>query len=374
MLSMNIVIYDTEHFETTYALIRILDRPQNTIAIFTTQKMERVLKEMLADKADMYSWFISTKSSLRFVFRIYNYCKRNNVPYLFLNTVSYHHIYFGILCFILKKTKSILTVHNANNFFNPKLKFRLRSLIQLLGKKVLARTVSNFATLLNSTKQYIDQTFQTKKRILVLPGAIYEGHIDENVLDSVLSLVVCGSIDQYRRDYDQVFELAHELEKKQLTTQIILLGSAVGEVGKKIISKCLAAKFQFVDLTTYTADFVSTAEYQSKIVKCNFIFQPLKKILQKPDEQPEEYGLTCCSGAFFDAVRFAKPLLLPDNIQLSAEVANQCIPYHSISELAEFLNGLTVTKKNTWLHQAEINSLNFTPHLVGQQVFRIDIK
>src|SRR5215212_2295699 len=100
MLPMNIVIYDTEHFETTYALIRILDTPQNKIAMFTTQKMEGVLKEMLAEKVHMYIWFISKKSSLRFVFKIYNYCKRKNVSYLFLNTVSYHHIYFGILCFI----------------------------------------------------------------------------------------------------------------------------------------------------------------------------------------------------------------------------------------------------------------------------------
>jgi len=367
---MNIVIYDTEHFETTYTLIQILDIPQNKITVFTTVTMEPVLKEMLAENAHRYVWLTSKKSSLRFVFTIYNYCKRENVSHLFLNTVSYHHIYFGVLCFILKRTKSILTVHNTNNFFNPILKFRFRNIMQFLGKKVLASTVSTFATLLQSTKQYIHEVIERRKPIIILPGSVYDKKINENAIrKSHLSLVVSGSVDQYRRDYDQVFELALELEKKQVATEIILLGSASGEQGKKIISKCLATKFQFVNLKAYTSDFVSVTEYESKFHQCDFIFQPLQKIYHKPNEQPEEYGLTSCSGAFFDAVRFAKAVLLPANIHLTAELVNQCIPYQSIPELAEFLKNLTGNQYTYLLHKAERNSLNFSVDIVREYLF-----
>src|SRR6266540_4432714 len=110
---MQIVIYDTEHFETTYALIRIFDTPQNNITIFTTVEMSILLKQMLSEKAGCYSWMIKDKRS--YTFDLYKYCRRKKASHLFLNTVSYHHIFFAILCFFLRQTKSILTIHAANS-------------------------------------------------------------------------------------------------------------------------------------------------------------------------------------------------------------------------------------------------------------------
>jgi hypothetical protein len=368
---MNIAIYDTEHFETTYALVRTLDTPQNELYIFTTSNMESVLKQMLGEKTNKYHWVIQKKTSLRFAFHLFSCCKRKAISYLFLNTVSYHHIYFGIICFFLKKTKSVLTIHDTNNFFRPKVNASFRQIMHFFGKKVLIRNASMYATLLESTRQYIHKVYKIKKPIIVLPGAVYEEGKKTAVYSAkTLSLVVCGSIDPYRREYEQLFELAQELENRQVISRIVLLGTAVRDYGEKIIRKCATTQMQFVQFIVYN-NFVDPLEYGAQLQQCNFIFQPLKKILQKPREQPEEYGISTCSGAFFDAVRFARPILLPEYINISHELKGHCIPYHSLHELSDYLKNITFTQKNELINLARLNSETFEIKKVREKLFEL---
>lgn len=370
------VIYDTEHFETTYALIRILDKEEIQLAIFTTSKMEFVLKEMLGDSSSRYLWNTCKKSNLWFAVKLYHYCSIQKVSHLFLNTVSYHHIYFGVLCGLLRNTKSILTIHNANSFFNPKFQFRSRSIIQFLGKKSLKLTANAYATLLESTKQYIREKYKPRQPIYVLPGGVNETVLtNKTQKESAIVLLVCGSIDEFRRDYNRVFELAYELEQRRTTCEIVLLGSATGQYGKDIIMRSLNWVGSFVSLKVYTSHFVSTSEYEMQLKQCHFIFHPLNRIIHVPDRQPEEYGISSSSGSFFDAIRFAKPILLPSEIQLPIEIAAQCVCYCSIQELADFLNTLSETKMEQLQSKAQKNSLNFTVGAVRKRLWAtMDLK
>jgi glycosyltransferase involved in cell wall biosynthesis len=358
---MDIAIYDTEHFETTYALIQIFDTPENKVAIFTTRKMKLVLTEMLKERSSKYVWVICEKSNLRFATSLYRYCRSKSVTNLFLSTVSYHHIYFGVISCFLRGTTSILTIHDANNFFRPKLSLSWRSCMQYIGKKVLYQYVSAFATLLQSTKEYIYKVYEPGKPVFVIPGGVFESEFtNQKQTTPFLTLAVCGSIDEYRRDYEQVIELINELERNLVVCKVILLGAAIGEYGKTVISTCLALKLRYVAILVYTSDFVTVSEYQKQLKECHFVFQPLKKHTRKANRQPEIYGLTTCSGTFFDAIRFGKPLLVPANIYLSAELAKQCVRYFSITELCKFLKTLTRDELDDLQTQAEENSLNFT--------------
>jgi hypothetical protein len=90
----------------------------------------------------------------------------------------------------------------------------------------------------------------------------------------------------------------------------------------------------------------------------------LKKRTRTPRNQPEIYGLTTCSGGFFDAIRFAKTIIIPAKIYLSAELTRQCVRYVSITELCKFLKKLTREDLDGLKTQAEENSLNFTSRAI----------
>src|SRR5215203_1179161 len=111
---MKIGIYDTEHFETCFTIVKLFDITSNTITLFATQEVAIPLRCLLGDSASRYTWIILNKKSLRNGYDIYLHCKKNKIDVLLLNTVSRHHLAFGILCLFLKNVKSIVVVHDAN--------------------------------------------------------------------------------------------------------------------------------------------------------------------------------------------------------------------------------------------------------------------
>jgi glycosyltransferase involved in cell wall biosynthesis len=359
---MEIVIYDTEHFETTYAIIRIFDVAKNTITIFANNETAFVLKQMLKEDAQRVNWIIKSKKDYSYAIQLYKYCNKKEVTHLFLNTVSYHHIFLGLVCLFLKKTNSILTVHAANSFFDPKIEFSTRSIARFIGKKLLAVTVSSYVTLLSSTKKYIEQKYKINKPVYCIPGGVFEPNknfVLNKAHGKSVKLVVPGSIDRYRRNYHQIFELAKELEAKKQHCEVVLLGAAIGSYGKYITDLCSKTALQYVSIHFYSS-FISAEEFSLQLKSCDFVFLPLEKFCRKHGEQTEEYGLTLCSGSFFDAIRFAKPILLPDNVNLPEELIQQCIRYNSCNNLGEMLARLTSAEKEHYQQRAINNSLNFT--------------
>ncbi len=363
---MNIAIYDTEHFETTYTLIRVFADESNTVAVFTTEEMAIVLRKMLGEKNSGVNWILFSSKDVANIRRIYSYCRKQRVQYLFLNTVNYHHLLFGLLALRLKPTKTIVTVHDANSFYRPKLMFHWRSIARAIGKKLLANTADAFATLLTSTKKYIQDNFAISKPIISIPGSFYEEHKLE-ASDEWPVIAISGSVDVKRRNYQQVFDLLEELEDVEI--EFVLLGAAKDEQGKQIINKLETWASEKLKITTYNDKFVDEEEFNKQLRRCDFVFAPLQKTFNEESTLPEEYGLTKSSGSFFDAVRFGKPLIVSSDITIPQELVGQCIFYKSAKELAAFLTTLTPEEKNLLIKKAVENSGKFALKRIQEQVF-----
>lgn len=367
--SMKIAIYDIEHFETTYTLVRLLQPENNSITVFTTASMYPVLKDMLGSEFGQCKWVVKEDGHFSFVKMMRSYCKENGVVYIFLNTVAYHHLYFAWLCYSLPHTKSVVTVHAANSFFRPGLRLGLRNFARYVGQKLLATTATSYAVLLQSTKKYVLKKFNVCKPVYVLPGSLFEHHKNPAGNNSnVIRLVVCGSIDQYRRNYEDVFTLAYKLEGQRAMCEIVLLGAPVGTYGKNILQKCKEAKSEFVRFIYFEKKFIENDEYAAQINRSDFIFLPLEKDRKKPDERSEEYGLTVCSGTFFDAVKFGKPILIHESIYLSEEIKEQCIQYSSIFNLSELIANLSKNDLDNYKAKALLNASHFTIEKIRGQL------
>jgi len=355
---MNVGIYDTEHFETTYTLIRLLDNGKNKIAIFIVADLAPALKKMLKNEGIEYEWHFLQQNKFNNSGIVYKYCNRNHIDLLFLNTISQHHLLFGLLSIFLRKTKTVLTIHDSNSFFRPQLKIGLCSFLRYAGKKLLVKKMTRFATLLVSTKVYIQQTFKPKQDIVCIPGSFFENkNYKVQPTNTCLKIVVPGSIDFKRRNYHFILQLLTHLNMRKI--ELVLLGG-INEKNKTFLAQCKAFDSDLIKIKTYNQPFVDVEEYERQLINCDFILAPVQKFFEGESAIPEEYGVTKSSGSFFDAIRFGKPLIISADVTIPEEIEKQCIRYGSLDELIKFFADLNVEKRLQYSQISLENSMNFT--------------
>jgi len=364
---MNAGIYDTEHFETTYTLIRLLDYGKNKITIFIAADLFPILKKMLRNEGIEHEWHLLQRNKLINSYIVYRYCKRNKIDTLFLNTVSQHHILFGFLALFLKKIKTVLTVHDANSFFNPQFKIGLQSIFKYFGKKLLLKNVTHFVTLLSSTKLYVEKTFKPEQSVFCIPGSFFEGNSYElQSTDYFFKLVVPGAVDLKRRNYSFIVQLLSNL-KAQAKIEIVLLGGMAGN-DQTIVKQCKSFESELVRIKIYDQFFIEVEEYERQLSTCDFILAPIQRFFEGESSIPEEYGVTKSSGSFFDAVRFGKPMIISAELTIPEEIEKQCIRYHSVNELAAFIETLNLEKKLLYSQMSLSNSSHFTLENIRKKV------
>ena len=368
---MNIAIYDTEHFETTYALIKILNTPANKITLFTKAETASVIKTLLKKDAENVNIQIRAGGRVSFIITLFRFCLKDNISHLFLNTISYHHLFFGLLSFLVRRrTVTVLTIHAANSFFKPKWNIRLRGIAHNAGRWLLQKTVTHYSVLLCATKQYIVDNYQPRQIVNTIPGGLYMGETVLKEFEGTLKIVIPGSVDRLRRNYEQIFDLAKSLEIASQQVQIVLLGGAAGSHGQEIVNKAKAFSGKTVFFKVYETAFVEQEEFDNQLSLSHFIFLPIPYVITKTNEADEIYGLTQCSGGFFDAIRHGKPLLLPCHTFISPELAQQCIQYKSMNELSGFLCKLNEHAYNKYAGNALANAEKFSLSSVRASVFK----
>src|SRR5690349_12868760 len=146
---MKVAIFETEHFEAAYPLIRLFDTGDNDITVFSYAASERQLKYMLGDRAGRYHWIQPQpgQSKISFIGAVHDEIKKQKIGLLYLNTVSDNFLFYARLVSGLPGVRVIMTVHMINNLFETKGQPGLRRLVRSLGKKRLVKAVSEFNVL-----------------------------------------------------------------------------------------------------------------------------------------------------------------------------------------------------------------------------------
>jgi hypothetical protein len=358
---LKIGIYDTEHFETAYTLLMLFHTSDHDITLFVTKDVAANLQAtMPAEQAAGYRWIILEKAALTQTVTLYRYCKKHGVGLLLFNTIAYHHLLFGLLCYLLHNTRTLLCIHDANSFFRPRLSFHARDILRYAGKKILAAAVDSYSTLLSTTQRYIDQVYMPSQPVLVIPGGFFDER-KAGVAPAGPAIVVAvpGSVDVQRRDYTELLTALSILKQKNTSIEFVLLGTAREEEAKNVLRSLLCYATEHLRISVYDAPFVDQHEYDRQLKRCDFVYAPLQRTFKGDSRKPEIYGLTKSSGCFFDAVRFGKPLLLPGNIHLPDELVPLSIVHHSAEELASFLTALKETEKMAYREAAIHNAKRF---------------
>jgi hypothetical protein len=325
---MQLAIYEPEHFETAYALIRLFDLPANSITIFTNAPTAVRLHEMFGAHASSYKWHIQNEgeTNRRFITRMYASLRTLNPDMFIFGTISHNYLLHALLLRSSRVKRILLTVHEVNSFFRPRLRWGVRMTGNYIGKKIIIRRVNEYISILPTLLPAIKDCLPPYKKIHSLSGAVFEGNQVNVPLHQRIRIVVPGSVEQSRRDYQQVINLFDAAAASGLPLEITLLGSSK----EKIIHP---------HILTY-GDVVPQVEFDVRMHQAHFIFAPIVSHTISPDGVPETYGTTKASGTIFDIIRYAKPAFVPHHLTVSADIEGACIRYHTVQEIVTFIQNV----------------------------------
>lgn len=345
---MNIGIFETQHFEGAYPMIRIMDMPGNRLTIFVNTETYRRFSDLFAGDMDRYNWIIKPAGmhNRHFVWQIYKTCKKEKIELLFLNTVDANFILYGWAAALLPAVKVILTLHDANSLLRSSFSLRPRRLVRHAGKKVLAYFCYAFSTVSETVQEQLVNRMGIRKKVICIPGAVFEQqHYIPPVYTTAapLQIVVPGSIDNRRRDYNKVFELLELVNQRALPVVITLAGGPYAAYGSSMIKRFREYSLTHSNLIYYETPVLDQPIFDAAINNAHFVWIPsvIKTVIA--DGIEEEYGLTKSSGNVFDAIKHARPVLVPAALTMPATLHSSMFAYSSADQLADFLSAMAAS-------------------------------
>lgn len=332
---MEVGIQETEHYEGVFPVIQLFDQPGYTITLFVDAKIEKNLRDLLAEKADRYRWIVKEKQESTFSFcrRINRAIQAHQITLLYLNTVSKHHIAYAWLLGQQPLLKSILTVHDVNCLFKDKPGVSLRSWIKYWGKKLLTKRAGAFNTVSDTVVPYLSAQ-AGDRAVYSIPGAVHQPRNNTSPYSAALRLVIPGTIDEKRRDYTQVFQL---LDKSKAYA-VVLLGGGNAEYAKDIWNTC---KLHYAEQTEWFEEQeVRQAVFDAALDRAHFIWIPSVVNTKICGDIAEVYGLTKSSGNIFDIIKHGKPFLYPESLVIPAALKPAGLQYANMDALLQKLQAL----------------------------------
>ncbi|MDP4264238.1 MAG: glycosyltransferase [Bacteroidota bacterium] len=359
---MKIAIFETEHFEGAFPVIKLFDMPGNHITVLTTPGTYRRFRDLFLDKTDRYHWILlPVRSKPGFFYSLYRHLKKEKPDLFYINTISDNHLLYALVLKLLPLKRIVLTVHDINCLFESRPSWNFRQAVIHRGKKWLTSRVNEFNVVAGTMTSYL-QTKTGQKKTHNIPGAIFENRYSPQTINDFLRIVVPGSLDKRRRDYDQVFDLAATADKEKLRVQLILLGGCTDDYGRGIINR--AGQFQsgYCKIIFYNVITVNQDEFDRQMDAAHFVFIP--SVIQTAicGNIPEIYGITKSSGNIFDVIKHAKPFIVPAGLTISPDLKTSCFTYTATDDIAGLFKKLVASPAayEHWQKLALENSRHYT--------------
>ena len=357
-------IFEMEHYEGAYPVIQLFDMPANQLVIFTDAATYSRFADLFKADVNRFQWEIldRTKGKWRFFSQLYKAAKKHRLDLFYLNTISNNHLLYAWVIGLLRVARVVITVHDINCLFRSRRSAQLRQMLHHIGKKALIKRVQEYNVVSDTMIDYLRETASKGVQVHNIPGAVFESEQATLTIGDRLHLVVPGSLDKKRRDYQQVFDLQKAAEASQLPLHITLLGGYSDDYGQAIIQQAAALKTTWATIGFYDERVVHQDEFDKQLNAAHFIFIPSVINTAICFSIPETYGITKSSGNMFDVIKHARPFISPLPLRISTTLESSCFRYTSIGHLVQFLQGCIQHKEGyqAWQQKALANSKEYT--------------
>jgi len=370
------------HVKFLNTIIRICKTKDTNITIFTTKDILSRLDKYLESK-DKYEIVLKNDNEglHSFLKRVEKICNER-IDLLFVNTIQVTNYYLPRFLGFKPKCKTIMTVHIANAWFKQKFVFNLKKPIisldtnisSILVKFLILPKFDAINVIYPPIKDYILEETEYKKKIFTLPFNFYDNNLKADKKNKKIKFVVPGQIEEHRREYKFVIDAFEQLFKDfNEDIDLYLLGYPVGNYGKSILKRCEDLKNKGYNIFTFNS-FIPEEEYNEIISNSDFIIAPIKIKSRGWGEIQEIYGLTKASAVVFEAIQYAKPLVVPNDFKIIEELEISTIKYMDSKDLENKLKEYIINKnKIKSLKEKALKSSNYYSLPILQNYFKNEI-
>lgn len=338
---MRIGIFETDHFEVSHTLIRLFQLPAHQLTIFTETQSWRQFRQMPDIDHQAHHWVIrkEKQSKAAFILQIYRTVKQQKIELLLLETVEDNFIFYAWLVKALPGVRIILTIHDINGYFQFREDGSLRRRIRNTGKRKLIKAVNEFIVINSNMVDYLQSLLPAGKSVRYLPGSFFDKDLYQPPPASMdpIQLVVPGSVDSRRRDYNIVFDLMQACREQQLNVIVTLLGGFRPESDRRLMNRVLDFSDEYPNLRWSEEPVVSQPVFDEVMQEAHFVLSPSVISTVISDDVQEEYGVSKSSGNISDIVRYARPAIIPAALVTGPEISHIAIRYQSVKEIPEQL-------------------------------------
>ncbi|MGN6417147.1 MAG: hypothetical protein ACTHMC_06640 [Pseudobacter sp.] len=370
---MRIGIFETDHFEVSHTLIRLFQLPEHQLTIFSYPVSWRQFRQMPDLDLKAHQWVIKgeSQSKASFIYQIYRTVRKQKIELLFLETVTDNFIFYAWLIKALPGIRIILTIHDINSYFHYQEDGSLRRRIRNMGKRKLVEAVKEFSVINSTMVDYLKSLLPAGKQVRYLPGSFFdrEEFVPPPASMDPIRLVVPGSVDGRRRDYEAVFELVEACHEQQLNVEVTLLGGFHQEPGMRLMKRVLDFSDKYPNLRWCEDPVVPQPVFDEVMREAHFILAPSVISTVISDGVREEYGVSMSSGNIADMVRYARPAIVPAALVTGPEISHIAFRYQSIKEIPEQLKLLRDHPEKYFAlqQQALAGSEAFSPDAIRSQ-------
>jgi hypothetical protein len=372
---MKIGIFETEHFEGSYPVIRLFDNWKNEVTVFTDPPTYKRFMDLFGDDADKFVWVVLHRHSsrLHFFWQLYREVKKRKLDLLYINTISSNHLLFAMVIKLISPLRVILTLHDINCMYRSYPSRNPRIMAHHLGKRWLIRLVKEFNVVSDTMVDYLAKESGGTKVIHNVPGAVFDDRSQPSTIYDHIHLVIPGSIDKKRRTYAILWPLLQAAESAKIPLRITILGGHFDEYGQAIIKKARAFKSHYTKLHCYDTHLVDQAEFDKVLDAAHFIFIPSVVDTAICHDIPEVYGLTKSSGNIFDVIKHARPFIVPSTLQIPDNLRSSAVIYDQLSDIVDLLQRLSRQPGHyrPLQEQAILNSKEYTIAKVRERNFKL---
>src|SRR5215813_4205436 len=142
---MKIAVFEKEHFEGAFPVIKLFDMPGNEVTVITSPATHKRFTDLFKENSNRYSWIIlPAKSKLSFFYSLYKNLKKLRPDILYLNTISDNHLLYATVLRLLNIKRVVITVHDINCLFESRPYRNFRKAVIHKGKKQLVKQADEF--------------------------------------------------------------------------------------------------------------------------------------------------------------------------------------------------------------------------------------
>jgi hypothetical protein len=368
---MNIAIIEKGHFEVLYTLLKLFDKDGTRITIFIDDSSYKQMEFFLQKEMKKYQWIRQGNQPNRsFINSIFEHLKKTDYQLIYINTIADNFIKYAILLKKIYEKKVILTLHEIKGFFHYPKSLNMRHIIRSIGKKRLITIAPAFNVLSETLVPLLRQELKNEKTIFIIPGALFEqeNFIAQEYLEGeTVRIVIPGSIDTRRRNYDLVFEFLEKAKSANLNVRITLLGSFRKNYSEPIHKKCIHYPRLNNNLHFYETDIISQKEFDREMKEAHFIWMPLNQHAAVTDGVKEEYGISISTGNTGDVIRYAKPFFAPSYLPIDIALEKGCCRYTNTTEIINKLQQLNSLEYKRLQNEALGASLHYTKEKIMER-------